>query len=280
MDIREVAKLTRIEHGIMLAFGVLIAETMVLGRMPPPEVAIILSLLVPLFSELGSFALNDYLDIETDRLNKKTDRPLVSGTISPAFALWFSIITLAVSTILALFINSIAFAIAVVFNILAIGYNLKLKDLPLMGNVYIALTMAIPFIFGNFVVSESLSLMAGVVALLAFIAGLAREIVKSVEDMEGDLKARGSRTLPVVIGSKNSLMVATALYLIFIPLSISPFLLGLGFSLIPAILIAGADLLLVFISYNIIAKNAFRMARNYSLVAFLLGMLGLLAAAV
>ncbi len=278
MDIGELAKLTRFEHALMLAFAVLIGETIVLGSLPPLNLVIALSILVPVFSEMGSFALNDYLDIETDRLNKKMERPLVKGTISPAFALYFSIISLILSTVMAFFINIIAFGIAFVFNLLAVAYNWKLKDFMLMGNIYIALTMAIPFIFGNFVVSETLSMLAVVLAFLGFIAGLAREIVKSVQDMEGDVKARRSKTLPVVIGTKGSLAVAVLLYLAFIPLSISPFLLGLRFSILPAILVAGADLTIVLLCYMIVARQDFRFARNASLVSFALGMAGLFLA--
>jgi len=278
MDIRELSKLTRFEHALMLAFAVLIGETIVLGSLPPLSLVIALSILVPVFSEMGSFALNDYLDIETDRLNKKLERPLVKGTISPAFALYFSIISLILSTVMALFINMVAFGIALAFNLLAVAYNWKLKDFMLMGNVYIALTMAVPFIFGNFVVSEALSILAVVLALLGFIAGLAREIVKSVQDMEGDVKARRSKTLPVVIGAKGSLAIAVLLYLAFIPLSISPFLLGLRLSILPAILVAGADLMILVLCYMIIMRQDFRFARNASLAAFALGMLGLFLA--
>lgn len=275
--IGELAKLTRFEHAIMLALAVLVAEIIVLGTLPPLEHFIILSLLVPVFSEMGSFALNDYLDIETDRLNKKTDRPLVRGTISPAFALYFSIASLALSTAMAYFINTAAFIIALLFNIAAVLYNWRLKDLPLVGNIYIALTMAIPFIFGNYVVSGELSPIAAVLALLGFIAGLAREIVKSVQDMEGDTKARGSRTLPVMIGERPSLIAAVILYLLFIPLTAAPFALGLQLSIIPALLIAAADMLIAFVCYKIV-KRDYGFARNASLAAFFIGMLGILAA--
>ena len=280
MDIRELAKLTRFEHALMLAFAVLIAETVVLGSLPPLSMVIALSLLVPIFSEMGAFALNDYFDIETDRLNRKTERPLVKGTISPAFALYFSIASIALSTIMAFAINVMAFGIALVFNLLAVAYNWKLKDIMLMGNIYIALTMAIPFIFGNFVVSENLSMLAVVLAVLGFVAGLAREIIKSVQDMEGDVKARKSKTLPVVIGTKGSLVAAVLLYLLFIPLSISPFFLGLSFSALPVVLIAAADLVILVLCYRILISHAYGFARNASLLAFGLGLLGLFLASV
>lgn len=279
MFLKELWKLTRFEHALMLALGVLIAETVVLGRLPGASLAIALSLLVPVFSEMGSFALNDYFDIETDRLNGKSDRPLVKGTISPRFALWFSVFSIIVSVALSTAINFSAFAIALAFNLAAVAYNWKLKDLPLVGNAYIALTMAIPFVFGDFVVSSSLSPIAAVLAVLGFVAGLAREIVKSVQDVEGDKEARGSKTLPVIIGKEASAFIAVALYALFLPLTAAPFALGLAAAPLPLALVAAADIIVIAICYKVMAKD-YRFARNASLAAFFVGMLGILSAVV
>jgi geranylgeranylglycerol-phosphate geranylgeranyltransferase len=280
--LKELMKLTRFEHALMLAAAVFIGEAVALRSIPQPSLPIILSLLVPALSEMGSFALNDYLDIETDRLNRKKGRPLVDGTISPGFALLFSIACLALSVLASALINSAALAIALVFNLLAVAYNLKLKDLPLVGNAYIGLTMAIPFIFGNYVVSSELSLAALSLAFMGFVAGLAREIVKSAEDMEGDMLARGSRTLPIIIGRRPALVIAAILYVSFIPLSFSPFALGLGFGIFPAAVVGMADALILSIVYRILVSTnkSFRFARNMSLLAFALGMAGILMAAV
>ncbi len=277
--LREVFLLTRFEHALMLAAGVLIAETIVLGALPPPELAIALSLLVPVLSEMGSFALNDYLDVETDRLNRKAERPLVRGTLSRGFALSLSAAALVISTALAFLINMPAFMIALAFNALAALYNLRLKDLPLVGNAYIALTMAIPFIFGNFVVSDTLSPVALSLAALGFVAGLAREIIKSVQDMDGDVKARGSRTIPVVIGKRASLLLAAALYLSFIPLSAAPFMLGLEPRFAAIAMVAIGDIQILAVCYKALAEGDFKYARNGSLRAFIMGMAGILAAA-
>ncbi len=278
--LKELFKLTRFEHAIMLAVAVFIGEIVVLRAVPQLTIPIILSLLVPMLSEMGSFALNDYLDIETDRLNKRM-RPLVKGTISPGFALWFSIISLALSLVLAYFINPYAFVIALIFNLLAIAYDWKLKDLPLLGNVYIGLSMAIPFIFGNFVISDKISMLAVALALLGFVAGLAREIVKSAQDMEGDMKARGSKTLPIVIGKGPALALAALLYILFIPLSLSPFALGLGFNPYSAAMIGIGDGIILLIVYRILGEpeSSYGFARNASLAAFAIGLVGIMLAA-
>ncbi|MDD5171651.1 MAG: UbiA family prenyltransferase [Candidatus ainarchaeum sp.] len=279
MYLGEWVKLTRFEHAVMLAFAVLIAETIALGALPPPTLIIALSLLIPVFSEMGSFALNDYMDMETDKLNKK-NRPLVKGTIKPKTALYFSLLALAISTALAYFVGVLAFIIALAFNAVAILYNWKLKDLPLAGNAYIALTMAIPFIFGNFVVSIALSPVVLILAVLGFVAGLAREIVKSAQDMEGDIKARNSKTLPVVIGRKRALAVALGLYLSFIPLTAVPFAMGLDAAPLQLAFIGAADGLILATCYLVARrpKESYKFARDASLAAFMLGMVGIFLA--
>jgi geranylgeranylglycerol-phosphate geranylgeranyltransferase len=255
-----------------------IAETVVLGDLPPLELIIIISVLVPVFSEMGSFALNDYFDIETDRLNKKKG-PLVTGAIKPQTAMSFAIASLVVSTILAYMINNLAFMIVFAFNLFAILYNWKLKDLPLLGNVFIGLTMAVPFIFGNYVVSTELSMLAIVLAALGFVAGVAREIIKSVQDMEGDIKARGSKTIPVVIGKRPATYLAVVLYLLFIPLTILPFEYGLEADTIATFLVAFADIVILSICYKAL-KEDYKFARDVSLIAFFIGMMGILIAAI
>jgi len=171
-----------------------------------------------------------------------------------------------------------------VFNALAVLYNWRLKDLPLLGNLYIGLTMAIPFIFGNYVVSSCLTPLAVALALLGFVSGLAREIIKSVQDMEGDRAARKSETLPMRIGARQSIIVACAFYVLFMLLSLVPFALGLRLNAVSGPLVATADVGILSIIYSLLVSKdqakALRSARNISLAALFIGLLGLLAAAI
>jgi geranylgeranylglycerol-phosphate geranylgeranyltransferase len=279
----EFLKLTRFEHAILLALAVLVGETVTLGALPTISTIIILSLLVPIFSEMGAFSMNDYFDIETDKINDKKT-PLVTGTISPKFAIYFSILAFIISTGLAFFINFSVFLIALIFNFLAIVYNVKLKDLPLWGNLYTGTTMAVPFIFGNLVVHPQWLLPVPLaLAILAFIAGVAREIVKSVQDIKGDVKARRSRTLPVVMGERASITIASILYLLFIPLSFAPFYFGLNPNIYSLFLITVADGILLGIVAALLAnpsQNIYRTARKATLVIFFIGMIAILWASV
>lgn len=279
--INEFLKLTRFEHAIMYALAVLIAETIALGSVPPlTDPIIILSLIIPILIEMAAFSLNDYLDIETDKINNRMG-PLVRGTISPKFALYFSFTGFILATVLAFFINPVVFIVVLLFNILAILYNWKLKDMPLVGNIFIGLSMAIPFLLGNLVVYPWLLPVPVILAILAFVAGVAREIIKSAEDMKGDVKARRSKTLPVVIGEKPAVIIACILYVIFIPLTFAPFFMGLELNLVSLILIVAADGILLGIIVALLkipSPKVYKQARKLTLAVFTAGMLAILIA--
>lgn len=218
-------RLFRIEHALLLTVAVLVGE-LLSGALPSLPL-LLCSLAVPVFIEMGSFALNDYFDVKTDKANKRTDRPIAAGEIAPQAALIAAALCYIVGIAAALPLPQAALYITLLFAFLSIAYNFKLKGLPLVGNLYIAASMAIPFLFGSLVVAPDILARIWAIALVAFVAGLGREIIKSAEDMEGDVLHRNARTLPVVIGKKNSLLLSALLYAALVPLSLSPFVLGL-----------------------------------------------------
>jgi geranylgeranylglycerol-phosphate geranylgeranyltransferase len=231
---------------------------------------------------MGSFALNDYFDVKTDKANKRHDRPIASGEIAPQAALIAALLCYVVGIAAALPLPPLALYITLIFAALSIAYNFKLKELPLVGNKYIAASMAIPFLFGNLVVAPIIYPWILAIALVAFVAGLGREIIKSAEDMEGDVKHRGARTLPVVIGKKNALLLSAALYAALVPLSLLPFAIGLRAN----ILSLGLVLLTAF-SFAAMAAMAARASdkdqailialRKASLLALGVGLVGYMA---
>jgi hypothetical protein len=81
-----------------------------------------------------------------------------------------------------------------------------------------------------------------------------------------------------LIGRGPAVGIAVLLYLAFLPLSALPFYLGVRFALIPGVLVGVADVLVLAICGKSLGGD-FRFARNASLVAFSLGMLGILVAA-
>ena len=281
--LKEYLKLVRIEHAFMLSFAVLVAETIASGKFPSLTFPVLLSLLVPFFIEMAAFAENDYIDIKTDVANRKKDRPLVKGTIRPHNAMRLAYACYAIGVLLALLINITCFGIALVFALLSSAYNRKLKDLPVLGNLYIALTMAIPFIFGNFVIYPTLQPIPVALAMLGFLSGFGREVIKSIQDMEGDRLARRSETLPLLIGKKYAALLAAFVFVDFVFFSILPFYFGLKPGIVPVGLVLAADLSFFYMALRLQSNQSPRFleqARKLSLVSMAVGLAGIFLAAI
>ncbi|MCX6773618.1 MAG: UbiA family prenyltransferase [Candidatus Micrarchaeota archaeon] len=240
-----IARLTRVEHGIMLSFAVFLGF-MIIGVKDVDPFNFIYSLLVPFFAEMGIFALNDLLDYKTDEINRRNDRPLVTKDIKPGEAKVIALICIFLGIFLSSMINPTALIVTTIFSAFGIIYNYRMKDIPLLGNMFIGTTMGIPFIFADISFSGGITEKSLYLFSIAFIVGFAREIVKSVEDYKGDLMARGSRTLPIIIGPKLSMMIAGLIFLMFVPISFYFIVLMSDFS------INLATAALLFISYVII----------------------------
>ncbi|MFO7834647.1 MAG: geranylgeranylglycerol-phosphate geranylgeranyltransferase [Halohasta sp.] len=154
----------------------------------------------------GGNAINDYFDREIDAINRP-DRPIPRGDISARGALGVSLGLFGLATAAALTLPVAAVAIAV-FNFLAlVVYTELFKGLPGVGNALVGYLTGSTFLFGGAAVGEPL----GAVALfgLAAVATLTREIVKDIEDIDGD-RQEGLRTLPIVLGERAALLIGGA----------------------------------------------------------------------
>jgi geranylgeranylglycerol-phosphate geranylgeranyltransferase len=272
-------RLTRIEHSIMLVVAVLAAE-LISGGLPPAPV-LLLSLVAPILISMSSFAINDYFDVKSDTINRRFDRPLVSGEISRGTALWIAAFTLVAGVGAGALINSYAFAIALAFGALAMLYSYRLKDVMLLGNVYIAFSMAIPFVFGNFVYTRTLEPSIIIIFFIIFLSGLAREIHGMIRDYRGDSKARKTKNLIRYIGSRTAAMFAFVLYLEAVILSLFLFFFTPPFryNAVYLLPILATDLMLVYVSL-VYAKGGsaglYRLSRDISLAAMGIALLAFL----
>jgi len=165
-------------------------------------------------------AINDYFDREIDRINQP-GRPIPRGAVSPQGVLGFSAALFALAVGVALLLPRLAIAIAVVNLLALISYTEYFKGMPGLGNALVAYLVGSTFLFGAAAVSDVGSVV--VLFVLAATATLTREIIKDVEDLEGD-REEGLNTLPIAIGARRSLWVATALLLGAVAASPLPFL--------------------------------------------------------
>ena len=281
MRLKAFLRLARIEHSIFLAIAVVIGELVVTEQIE--AIPTIFGMLSVFFIGLGSFAINDIFDYKTDKLNKRLDRPLVSGKISVLEARWLTVISFLLGVMFSFLININCIIIGLVFTILSVAYStppIRLKHLPLIGNLLIASSMAIPLIYGNYIVSEEINGAIWILALIAFLTGFGREIIKSVQDVKGDQKY-GAKTLPVIITVQKSVIIAIIPIFFAVVLSIIPFLLLPKFQnnwlyLGPVLV---TDLLLLWSIYLSIQLKELEKVRKMSLGALGIGLIGFLLGA-
>lgn len=176
-----------------------------------------------IFATGGGNAINDYFDREIDAINRP-DRPIPRGAVPPRGALAFSIVLFVAAIALTLQLPLVAIVIAVVNLIALIAYTEVFKGLPGVGNALVGYLTGSTFLYGGAAVEGDLAPVV-VLFVLAASATVAREIVKDVEDLEGD-REEGLNTLPIAIGERNALVVAALFVGVAVLASPIPYLSG------------------------------------------------------
>ncbi len=222
----------------------------------------------------ASNALNDYFDRDVDRVNHP-ERPIPSGKITAKTALTFSSMLFAVSMVLTVVLSFFSgiqvFLIVLAALVVQLAYDLKVKKAKAIGNIFIGAQTVLAFVFGGLIVNN-----LGPVAFMAsasFLAITAREVVKDVEDIKGDVD---KVSLPKIIGVKKANFVALALISVAVIVSVVAYyplrILGLGYFVV--VLVADAIFIysmpLLFKNPNA-ARRTWKYAMMIALIAFIVG---------
>lgn len=172
--------------------------------------------------DAGGNIINDFFDVEIDKINKPK-RPIPSGLISRKLALYLYILTTSLGIILSNFLGLLPFLISLSSSVLIFLYSFRLKRLPLFGNFIVAFLTGLAFIFAGSIAKNIKK--AIIPMVFALLINLAREIIKDIEDIEGDMKA-GLNTFPIKAGIKKSIMLSSFILAILILLTPLPYMLG------------------------------------------------------
>ncbi len=280
--IRSIWELLRLEHGLMYALGVVVGVVVSSG-LDFSLKNLILGVLTAVFCQASAFALNDYLDYEVDLANRRLDRPLVRGELSRRTALILSLALAPFGLFASYLISTNAFLLASIITALGYLYDLKLKEYGILGNLYIALSMCAPFIFGSIVATNTITPQIAVLSLIAFLSGVGREVMKGIEDVEGDA-IRNVRTVARVWGVEGASKLSAILFLSAVIMSFYPFLFVEGYRfdlkyLIPVLI---TDVMLIDVSVELLrrhGKEDIRRYRKKTLLALTVGLVGFLLGA-
>tara|TARA_R110001632_G_scaffold28927_3_gene77065 strand:- start:26890 stop:27795 length:906 start_codon:yes stop_codon:yes gene_type:complete len=253
---------------------------------------LILSLSVLLITA-GGYIINDIYDIEADKINKP-HKVYISNTISKKraiiFYLLFTILGLILGLWLSFFKNiEILSLYFITTAVLLLLYSKYLKRLPLLGNLLISLL--VPFIimlvyeFDKKLVTKSeifndlfLSIIVFYYIFFAFLTTLIRELIKDIEDVDGDFKLK-MKTLPILIGkirTRNISIVLSFVLMFFLML-----LLNDSFGSEDLYLSAVTSLISILLVYFIFklwsakTKAQFHFLSNLMKVMMLIGILSM-----
>ncbi|MNU69021.1 prenyltransferase [compost metagenome] len=219
--------------------------------------------------------INDYFDVKADKINKP-HKVIIGKFIKPRWAIvshWMmNFVAFAIACYLSWRYETFWY---VFIHLLSINmlwfYSMYFKRRFLIGNLMIAgLTALVPILCGihflEFIQSQHIDLHSSwtietplhtgwafgsyfntfVVLVFAFYAGtlnLIREIIKDIEDVQGDLVLR-AKTLPIVLGKRKTKVIASILLVLLLLTSV-PFLIDGYFVYKTQFLIAFAPIFLI-----------------------------------
>lgn len=181
------------------------------------------ALIVVVCYNAAANSINDYFDLETDRINRP-NRPLVTGDVKPQTALFLAIILFIIGTILAFTLPFTATFIAVAIVLpLMIFYSIWFKGMPLAGNFIISLILGLTFLFAGAALQDLETMI--IPALLAFGLTIVRELVKDISDVEGDRRTK-LKTFPIKVGVKKAWTLVAVFAILIGVGAIIPFVIG------------------------------------------------------
>lgn len=216
-----VVALVRLPNLLLSAAGVAIGGVLAQGSLAFPPVLQLAMLSAILLGAAGNIA-NDLADQDIDRINRP-DRPLVSGELSANDAIVIGGLCGGAGLLAAWLVDTRLFAVAAAALVVMLAYSPLLKPAGLPGNLAVAVIASVPMVYGALAVGWWRAGLAasGLAAILHF----AREIVKDIEDVAGDVAA-GRRTLPIAFGKEAAFLVAAATLVLFVPASFAPYFAG------------------------------------------------------
>ncbi len=155
--------------------------------------------------------LNDVFDLSIDRISHP-ERPLPSGKVSVFAALISCAVSFAVAMVPALFHGVCASFHAAFYTALfalLFLYDRIFKKIPLFKNASVAFLCTTPLVRVAFYPEANRHPLLVAIGF-AFLLTLVREIIKDLEDMEGDRNAR-IVTFPILVGKLPAQILASGL---------------------------------------------------------------------
>lgn len=175
----------------------------------------------------SGYIINNFYDAEKDLINKPR-KTMLDRLVSQRFKLttYFVLNFLAVFAASYVSFKAVLFFSAYIFGIWF--YSHKIKKIPFIGN-FVSATLAITPFFAVFVYYKNFETVIFVHAMFLFLLILARELIKDLENMSGDV-AQNYRTIPIIYGiGVSKSLIGVLMLLTLIPALLLTFKFDVGY---------------------------------------------------
>jgi len=220
-------KLIRWSNLLMMVLTLIGAFYANLCQVPNPSKLVFFGILIVSIVSVaaGGYAINDYFDLRSDRKNKP-EKIVVGKHIKKRWAIiihWsFSLLALSLSAYLSYCLHSWLYLTVHLLAILLLWYySTIVKRVLVLPNVIISFLIAtlpllVIHVMHDLFLPITHKTLLMFMSLFMFILNMAREIVKDVQDVEGDA-LRAIKTVPLVFGRRNAYLLSAAILLCLIP---------------------------------------------------------------
>ena len=228
-------KLIRYENLLMLAFMQLVFRYLFLKQsyvdLALTDFNYILLVIATVCIAAGGYVINNIMDQDTDEIAKPQNRVVgvsISETVAYNWYIGLTIVGVGIGFYLSNVIYKPTFAsMFILVATLLYMYATSFKQIPVVGNIVVALMLSTSIIIiglfdilpaidmdNRFRMKEAFDILMHY-AIFAFIINLIREIVKDMEDMDGDYQS-GINSLPIAIGVQKTKIIVGVLTVISI----------------------------------------------------------------
>ena len=254
-----------------------------------------LLVLSTVFIAAGGYVINDIFDQDTDAINKPK-KVIIGKSISEALAYNIYVALTLSGVCIGYYLSTVILrpgflSIFICIAAVLYFYATTLKQIMIIGNLTIAFLLAFSLLIIGFfdifpaTYNENRKIMTDVFSVLkdyavfAFIINFIREIVKDLEDMNGDYN-QGMKTLPIILGKNRtqkalSIFMIIPIFILFVYTNNRLMLNNLYFAAIYVLIFIVAPLILCCI--NLWKSNDKKQFTNISILLKLIIFFGILS---
>ena len=218
ISIRGLFRISRPINLLMVGFAQLMTAYFLVGTtnagLPAlQDYKLYLIIISTLLITAAGYMINDYYDVKIDYVNRPGNVVVGKG-IKRRVVIFLHTVLNFTAIGLGFLVSPIFALINFLAAFLLWFYSNQLKREPFVGNLTVALLTGLSIYLIGFYFQKS-ELLVLTYAIFAFFLNLIREIIKDIEDRQGDRK-HGCRTLPIVIGFRRTKAVIFLIAAVFV----------------------------------------------------------------